>query len=338
MRRRCWSSLVLTLALTGSVAGVAIGAEPVARGAAEEPCALPDNPSADDCLERFALPSGATLPYYGSHSLAGATEVTDVVVVVHGTGRNAQEYFGSIAVPADERPRTAVVAPWFQTDEDDPEDDDAYWTNGDDTSWKIGGGAIEPDGLSSFEVADDLLRALGDKAGFPNLTRITLVGHSAGGQFVQRYAAGGRAPAELLGVDIRFVAANPSSYLYLSPERPVDEDLPDSCPGYDEYKYGLQDLNDYLGAVTADRIREQYIGRRVTYLLGEEDVEQGGSLDTSCAARAQGEHRLERGRAYFSTIEARFPAAPHTELLVPGVGHDHEEMFNSAQGVDAIFG
>ncbi|HEX3731487.1 MAG TPA: hypothetical protein VHU91_00980, partial [Mycobacteriales bacterium] len=196
-------------------------------------------PCAGDCLGRFTLKAGAKLPYYYNYSLAGNSAVTQAVLVVHGTGRNAKGYFDSIVKPAKELgidSKTVLLAPMYQTGEDGPASGDAYWTNGDKTSWKDGGDAVSPVGLSSFEATDEVLRALGDKAKFPNLTRITLVGHSAGGQFVQRYAAGGRAPSELKGISVKFVTANPSSYLYFDTQRPV---ATGSCPGYNDYKYGM---------------------------------------------------------------------------------------------------
>ena len=79
--------------------------------------------------------------------------------------------------------------------------------------------------LSSFAVADRLLAELSDAKRFPNLRRIVLAGHSAGGQFVNRYVAVGRlgesgaGPARRL--EYRFLVANPSSYLYLDGRRPV---------------------------------------------------------------------------------------------------------------------
>lgn len=321
--------IIAVLALLGS-------AGPVPHGVAatgEQGCA-----PGDGCLHRVQLRSGAELPYYASYPLSGSETPTGAVVVVHGTGRNAEGYFERMADAAsDFGPRAQIVAPWFQTDEDDPAENDAYWTNGEDTSWKIGGGALRPEGLSSFQTVDEILHLLADKSRFPNLTTITLAGHSAGGQFVQRYAAGGRAPSELDGTTVRFVPANPSSYLYLDGKRPDGEGLPGSCPEYNDYKYGLDNRNEYMAAPSEQAIRERYTAREVTYLLGERDVNQDDDLDDSCAARAQGPNRFERGRAYYDAIHRNFPSAPHRLATVPGVGHDSEAMFNSEQGKDAIF-
>ncbi len=41
--------------------------------------------------------------------------------------------------------------------------------------------------LSAFDFMDEILRKLANKKVFPNLTKIVVAGHSAGGQFVTRY-------------------------------------------------------------------------------------------------------------------------------------------------------
>jgi pimeloyl-ACP methyl ester carboxylesterase len=303
----------------------------------DDDCRFPDRV---DCPDRIVLGSKSTLPYYGTYPLITGAGVTRAVVVVHGINRNAQDYFGSIhraSADVGVTKNTVIVAPRFQIEKDEREDHDAYWTDSGRNSWKDGGGALAPAGLSSFTVMDELLTALADKERFPRLTWITLVGHSAGGQFTQRYAAGGRAPDTMSGVTIGYVVANPSSYLYLNSYRPIGENLLESCPGYNDYKYGLERRNDYCRALTKQRICQQYISRRVTYLLGSADVDQDENFETCCAANAQGETRFQRGRFYYSFMRTFFPSARHDMAIVPEVGHDHDAMFNSTQGKRAIF-
>jgi hypothetical protein len=106
---------------------------------------------------------------------------------------------------------------------------------------------------------DKILTTLADKDRFPLLTWITLVGQSAGGQFVQRYAAGGRAPDAFAGVTIGYVTANPSSYLYLNSYRPVAQNLIESCPEYNNYKYGLDNRNEYFNELSDEQIRRSML-------------------------------------------------------------------------------
>ena len=82
-----------------------------------------------------------------------------------------------------------------------------------------------PAPISSFEVIDVILARLADRARFPDLRRVVVAGHSGGGQMVQRYAVVGHGEAALTaaGIAVRYVVANPSSYLYFSAERPRAE-------------------------------------------------------------------------------------------------------------------
>ena len=54
---------------------------------------------------------------------------------------------------------------------------------------------------------------------------VIVAGHSGGRQLVQRYAVAGRGDGALVkaGIHVRYVVANPSSYVYFSPERPAGE-------------------------------------------------------------------------------------------------------------------
>jgi hypothetical protein len=192
--------------------------------------------------------------------------------------------------------RTIVVAPWFKTSDDSPSRGDARWTN---QAWKDGGGAQKPSGLSSFEVMDDILATLSDRRRFPNLTHVTVTGHSAGGQFAQRYAAFGKAPNALPWVSFNFAPMNPSSYVYFDPERPNNDgtgySLPSGCAGYNDYKYGLDNRTGYVAELSASAALAQYLSRTVTIINGGGDTFGKGELDTGCAANAQGRSWLSRG-------------------------------------------
>ena len=98
----------------------------------------------------------------------------------------------------------------------------------------------------------------------PELEAIRIVGHSSGGQTVQRYALTHRIDlpkprqdksSERLGqhhVHVRFVVSNPSSYAYLDDRRFNSEDeleTPskaqiDACPLYNTWEWGLDTTPD----------------------------------------------------------------------------------------------
>lgn len=87
---------------------------------------------------------------------------------------------------------------------------------------KNGTGIIKT--VSSFDVLDQMLGILTDRDLYPNLNKISILGHSAGGQMVQRYAimsllAAAYDEDDVDWIDMQFVVANPSSYTYLDERR-----------------------------------------------------------------------------------------------------------------------
>ena len=115
--------------------------------------------------------------------------------------------------------------------------------------------------ISSFSIMDSLISHL--LSNFSNLQDIVLVGNSAGGQFVNRYAAGSDQEG---GGMIRYVVSAPSSYLYFDENRyneyqlPFSWSVPQGCTGYNDYKYGLDDLNEYMENAGIDSILSRYDG------------------------------------------------------------------------------
>ena len=300
------------------------------------------------CMSRLDV-SGMKVRVWRSHPLDRACpEITRAVVVQHGNGRTADSYFGSIVqATATEGllESTLIVAVQFITLEEGPRSDELYWTS---WGWKQGDRSLNQPELSAFEVTDHLFAELAAPGRFPNLETIVLAGHSAGGQFVNRFASGSPAEEALTGVDVRYIVANPSSYLYLNEARRVAGSLdrfavPEpgdiACPLlYNVYKYGLEGRNDYMSRLTEEEIRTQYTARDVVYLLGTDDDDpESEDLDTGCAAMAQGDHRWMRGTIFFNHLCAYFDCTAHSFVPVPGVGHSGRRMFTSPEGRAVIF-
>src|SRR5438445_52472 len=82
--------------------------------------------------------------------------------------------------------------------------------------------AASTDKLTSFDFVDEILRKLANKQVFPNLKAIVVAGHSAGGQFVDRYAMANQVH-DKVGVPVTYIVSNPSSYAYLDRMRPRGE-------------------------------------------------------------------------------------------------------------------
>jgi hypothetical protein len=116
---------------------------------------------------------------------------------------------------------------------------------------------------------------------------------------------------------------------------PADER---ACAGVDTWKYGVHEPPRYASSAAFETLEQRYVRSDVIYLLGEVDSDpQHQALDHSCAACAQGPHRLARGLAYVAYLRSRHPQLGHRCWQVPGVGHNGEAMSNSAEGLLALF-
>jgi hypothetical protein len=284
--------------------------------------------------------------------------VTRVLIVVHGLERNAEQNHRvaerAIRNAGDAGRGTLLIGPQF-LEEVDAEAHQLpgsvlRWTN---DQWMSGGNA-ENAAVSSYDAIDVIFAKLADRRVFPNLKTVVLAGHSAGGQFVQRYAAVGKGADALAraGIHLRFVVANPSSYVYFSPERPELKvkgefafGIPsDTCHGkYDHWKYGLNDPPPYVGTVAAPDVEQRYIGREIFYLLGTKDNDPNHpELDKNCGAEDEGPQRFFRGQAFFRYLLMRHPelsgdGARQRLWAVPSVEHNNDGMYNSECGLAALF-
>ncbi|MBI1862139.1 MAG: hypothetical protein HYR96_14590 [Deltaproteobacteria bacterium] len=286
-----------------------------------------------ECLGILELGPKATVDYYRSRPLDGPDEsVERAAILMHGMLSNADHYYevlvqAALGLPT--APGLILIAPHFAAGPGPH----LQWN---DTSWKAGDDSDTPgvsSQFSSFDAMDSLLTHVLDRTHFPNLKQVVVAGHSAGGQFVSRYSS-----ATALGTDrVRFVVGNPSSWLYLTQSRVVSEGfgVPSGCPDYDHYPYGLNLPNRYVKS-RLDGIQKRFANRRVTVFLGELDT-LDEDLDLSCEGMAQGRHRLFRGQNYYEVMKAFFSVPLLEMIIVPGVGHDGEKMFNSRQGVELLF-
>ncbi|MEX2450799.1 MAG: hypothetical protein WD407_08095 [Rhodospirillales bacterium] len=187
---------------------------------------------------------------------------------------------------------------------------------------------------------------LGRRHLFPNLAKLTVIGHSGGGQFTQRYVVGQPPLPELSRVKVRYIVTNPARYMYLNEFRPAPvfdgsfaiPATATACPAYNAYEYGLETPNAYMAATDKAAMINRARERDVVLLLGEADNDpRHKGLTRNCRADYQGRHRLERGRLFKAYLDRFF--APHNTrvVTVPGVGHSSAGMFKSTPGRRAIF-
>lgn len=286
---------------------------------------------------------------YRTHPLEQRNEkITRALIVIHGTNRDADNYFRTslaAAFLADALEDTEVIVPRIASNAAGCHDSLApnevsYSCTGD--SWRSGGTATNTDKVTSFDFIDEILLRLSKKQAFPNLREIVVAGHSAGGQFVNRYEMASRIH-ETLSVPVSYVVANPSSYAYLDNTRPVAEGASfrpynDSrnCTTYDHWPYGFQGRTGYTSALTDEQLRKQLASRPVTYLLGELDILPLGGFDSSCPAMAQGPTRLARGQAFEKYVNEKF-GAKHKAQVVSLCGHNARCMFTAETALPVLF-
>ncbi|MEO3727722.1 alpha/beta hydrolase [Pseudomonas syringae] len=271
-------------------------------------------------------------------------KIERVLIVIHGRLRNAETYRKSGEVAAELAGQTAntlVIAPQFLNESDvslySLPASVLRWQGND---WMGGGLSTGPNPLSSYAALDEIVGRLSDRKQFPDVKQIVIFGHSGGAQVVQRYAllAQEQPALKTEGIRLRYVVANPSSYAYFNEQRPVAFDHA-KCPGFNRWKYGLVDPPIYSGGQTPAQLEGRYVKREVIYLLGQQDTDpQHPALDKSCAAKAQGAYRLERGKLFFGYLLRRHPEGVNQRLIeVPGVGHNGDGMLTSPEGQKAIF-
>jgi pimeloyl-ACP methyl ester carboxylesterase len=318
---------------------------PVAAVAA--PCTAPTNV----CAEWITLGDGpARSLVYRSYPLTERNDrIRRALVIVHGSDRDAEGYFQigvAAARLAGALNDTIVIAPRFAsrdglTCRDALASAEVNWPC-EGNSWRSGGVAGGST-LTSFDLVDEILRKTAAKIVFPNLTMVVVSGHSAGGQLVTRYEMANRVH-DTLGVQLRYVVANPSSYAYPDSIRPVTvkgkisfRPFADrTCDAVNVWPYGLAERHGYAENENVEDLKEQLAGRPTTYLLGGRDVLPIEGFDASCAAMAQGATRLARGRAFAAYVNQRL-GGHHVVRVVPECGHDALCMFTAESAWPVLF-
>ncbi len=313
--------------------------------------APPCTAATPDCVDWISLGGKqARALVYRTHPLGVKNEkITRALIVVHGAGRNADNYFRTgvaAAFLANALDDTILIAPRFASNDgrgcrDPLAANEINWSCSGD-SWRSGGAAASDGELTSYDLMDEILRKLAKKEVFPNLKAIVLSGHSAGGQYVTRYEMANQVH-DKLGIPITYVVSNPSSYAYLDPERPTggNNELhafndARNCTTYNNWPYGLKNRSGYTAKLADDQLKKQLPARPVTYLLGELDILPLGGFDSSCPAMAQGSTRLARGQAFASYVNQKY-AAHHTVTVVPLCGHNARCMFTADPALPILF-
>lgn len=286
----------------------------------------------DLTLPRFP----AAVHYYAAHPVEAGSADELAAIVIHGWSSGVKLPGEAISLHKELKAFLGgtgkmpyILAPVFPTQRTMglavfKDDGRAHWCDSkvgrtDDwcspsDDWRGGGDANNAQ-ISSYEVIDRLLTELSDRTKYPNLKRIVLVGYSAGGQFVGRYVAVGKAPVRA-GLTLDYAPMAPSTWLRLQDGQ--------------DWLYGLRDRPRYAASLTREDILANLGGRRQWNGCGDADVLKRPEtpLDSTPMAEEQGPERYSRFLSYRDYVKG-FPAwaAKSSFHVFKGVGHAYREAF-----------
>ena len=297
-RRRSLAVATL-LSVVTAVQATSRGADDLAR-----PATVPVGPGSFVFTDRPADPAKPlTVWTWAPDDLGPATPV---VFVMHGALRNGRTYRDHWIGHAKAK-HVLLVVPEFSRE--------AYpgVTYNDGNLSDRAGRPVDPSRWAFTVIErlfDEVKRVTGDRS-----AAYFLYGHSAGGQFVQRFV--------LLMPHARYaraVAANPGWHTLPEQDQP--------------FPAGLK------GTATSDEVLRTVLGRPVTLLLGERDTDPvDPDLNRSPPAMAEGPFRFARGQFFFARLQAaaaRLNVPLQWQLkAVPTAGHSDVQM--SAAAADLLF-
>lgn len=303
---------------------------------------------------------GSFLPYVSNRPLSQKMPgVTRLMVAIHSSSYDAYQYLENSALAASRvrgaASQTLIVVPHLFDKKElptSPPPGMIYWQGF--PFWGSRKAAVGPKlqkiNLSAYTILDDWLKTLSTSEVMPNLKDIVIVGHSAGGQMVQRYAVVGKFEPRN-HITIRYVVCAPSSYAYPTNERPTGlkplrfakptDAQSAKCPGYNEWGYGLEKPYAYSKDVDTDAIFKRYATRHVFYICGANDNDPNhASLSRKCGAMVQGQTRLERMQIFFAYLQHAYGNPinqTHAMAIAPKTGHSGKGNMTSKEGLRMLF-
>lgn len=293
-----------------SLAGKAVSADPRVSAAK----GIIENGATGDPMQegkgtfRFSGWGGKTIPVWSYVPKQALSSRLPIVIVMHGTRRDADRYRDEWSELAQEN-RFIVVAPRFSREQ---YPGSAGYNLG--NVFSRADNSRNPEDIWSFSAIEPLFSAVVELLG-SNQTEYTLYGHSAGSQFVHRFLY--FKPEARVG---RYIAANAGWYT-----------MPDFGQSF---PYGLD------GSGIEEATVELALKKDVIVLLGTGDVDtKQRSLRRTAEAMLQGAHRFDRGKSFFRAAQrfAKEGNLPFNWQLVyvDNAVHSNRQM---AMGAAAIIG
>lgn len=251
-------------------------------------------------IYKFAEPTGKTdspidIYYYRPKNWKDGDKI---FVAFHGSGRKAQPFITGLKKIAEQK-NFLLICPEF-TQEKYPHDNSYNYGR------VIVSKKITPENEWTYNTANRIIDDVKSRTGATN-SKVTFFGHSAGGQFMNRYIF----LADKIKAD-RVIAANSGTYIM------PDENI--------NYPHGLKKV-----AAAQKNLKRAY-KHDVIILLGEKDISR--KAPKSPTIDKLGLNRLERGKNFFAMSRekaAEIGAKFNWKLItVPNVGHARIKMAKNA--------
>lgn len=302
-----------------------------------DPCVSGD----ENCLESIPITSeegrAATFNFYRNYPIMNDTaiwgNIKQAVFVIHGQNRDANNYFTYMTSSLNQTElldSTLLIAPQFKNNSQ-VGPGELFWPN----DWRAGAlsGNVSVK-ISTYSIMDSLFEILSNKEQFPFLEKIIITGHSSGALFTQTYALASDIETQY-DLAFEYIVANSQYFYYPQDVRynPATESFtaPTTCEEYNEWPFGFESPVEYVATKNREDLNESFKNKKITYLLGTNDTQTSGTLNTSsCAAVLLGEHRFNRGENMHLFMETIYPNDnEHQKVLVEGVGHNGNSMYTS---------
>lgn len=297
----------------------------------------------------------AVQPYYITSDYT-ANNVKRAIIVLPGVPRDSWKYATEMKNVMDwvthnrfygvEKGNVIIIAPLILTQDDQKaggvvQNNWAVYRN---SNWEFGGETQSPNlrhNVSFYTVMDNLIEKLLDHKQFPSMKNVVVAGHSMGGKATMRYAL--LRHKQKHEDKLKFWIANPGSWTWLSPQRPVGYK---NCKStFNDWPYGLNGSKlpkyarntDTSEHVDVNNIIQDFRSRDVHYALGLLDNDEG---DTHCQSHAQGHNHLERGSYFVQMLSKSSQGFPESHSLsyISGVAHQDYPMFGASASIDYLFG
>lgn len=211
---------------------------------------------------------------------------SSIIFAIHGADKNANEMLNACKVIS-EKYNTIIIAPKF--------DFKKYSKGGTNSTW-------------TFNHATKLFNHF---LSIFNTKHFILLGHSAGGQFVNRYIY---KEYDFASKAKLIVAANSGTYSF-----PRDDW---------DWPYGIYPVDNKVFELPF-----------IIY-LGTDDVNRNAILDKSYEADLQGKNRFERGENYYNyclDYTEKRNISFHWELIIiDGIGHNPYKMLSNQTMLDIV--